>query len=177
MLGPQDGCFGSAAAEALISGGAVERRRPYDGKTAKVYGSKGPPAEEEQHARRHRLKSVALIKDWPTLVSALWNGLPVPICSDQGFSMTRDKDGFCRPSGVWNHCMLINAVRFDRPGALICQSWGPDTPSGPTSLEQPSFSFWCDKKTVERILSQGDSWALLGASEFGPDLPSAWCHY
>ena len=104
--------------------------------------------------------------------------MPVTVCSDQGFTMTRDKDGFCRASGVWNHCMLINAVRFDRPGALICQSWGPDTPSGPTSLEQPSFSFWCDKKTVEHSLLPGDLGVggSMGASEFN-DLPASWCHY
>ena len=168
ILGPQDGSFGSAAAEALISGGAVKRTAPYDGKTAKKWGMTGPPANLEAEAMGFRLGGVALIKDWQGLVSALWNGMPVPICSDQGFTMTRDAQGFCRPEGTWHHCMMINAVRFDRPGACINQSWGPATPGGPMALDQPTCSFWADKKVIEKILGQGDSWALMRAPEFVP---------
>jgi hypothetical protein len=71
--------------------------------------------------------------------------------------------------------MLIGGVRYDRPGACILQSWGPETPSGPTDLDQPHFSFWADRKVVEKILSQGDSWALSKSPAFiEKALPAHW---
>ena len=62
--------------------------------------------------------------------------------------------------------MVIAGVRFDREGACIIQSWGPDVPDGPLGLDQPTFSFWADRRAIERILSDGDSWALSKAPEF-----------
>jgi hypothetical protein len=63
--------------------------------------------------------------------------------------------------------MFVCAWRPSPEGFLICQSWGPNTPDGPTDLGQPSFSFWCDTATMVRdILSAGDSWALMGSPDF-----------
>ncbi len=71
--------------------------------------------------------------------------------------------------------MCIAGVRFDRPGACILQSWGPDCPTGPLALEQPSFSFWADQVVIERILAEGDSWALSKSTTFQQrELPPAW---
>ena len=58
---------------------------------------------------------------------------------------------FCEASGTWGHCMLLAGVRFDRPGACIIQSWGPDVPDGPTDLGQPDFSFWADKTSSSKF--------------------------
>jgi hypothetical protein len=74
--------------------------------------------------------------------------------------------------------MFIAGVRFDRPGACIIQSWGSDCPNGPRGLDQPSFSFWADQATVERILGEGDSWALSKSPAFHKrELPSAWKYH
>jgi len=135
----------------------------------------GPPRSVETAAAPFRLGTAALVSTWDDLVAAITNGYPVTICCDQGFELTRDQDGFCPASGTWGHCMLIAGVRFDRPGACILQSWGPDVPSGPTALGQPSWSFWVDRPTVEAILSEGDSWALARTPSFARRaLPSAW---
>lgn len=170
-LGWGDGSYGAAAVKAMLNVGVVSREMlgtngAYSGKRAKDWGYWGPPADVEKEAAPYKLGSVAKIEDWPTLVAAVWNGFPVTICSNQGFTLQRDSQGFCRASGHWGHCMLIAGLRFDRPGALICNSWGPDAQSGPTALDQPLFSFWADKAVVERILSAGDSWALSKAPEF-----------
>lgn len=180
MLGWSDGSYGAAAVKAMITVGTVSRAMlgtdgAYSGQRAKSWGLHGPPANVEQMAAPFRLGAVAKISDWPSLVSALWNGYPVTICSNQGFTMTRDRQGFCAARGAWGHCMFISAVRFDRPGACICQSWGPETPDGPTDLDQPHFSFWADRRTVERILGQDDSWMLCRAPDYrGSKLPPAW---
>ena len=63
--------------------------------------------------------------------------------------------------------MFIAGVRFDRPGACIVQSWGPMMPTGPQELDQPDFTFWADQAVIERILAEGDSWALSKSPHFG----------
>jgi hypothetical protein len=48
-------------------------------------------------------------------------------------------------------------------------------PSGPTSLEQPTFSFWAEQDVISRILAEGDSWALSKAPAFVErELPPTW---
>jgi hypothetical protein len=117
---------------------------------------------------------------WDELVAALQSGYPVTICTAQGFNLTRDDQGYCRAQGTWGHCMLIAGVRFDnnRPGACIVQSWGPECPTGPTALGQPSFSFWAERPTIERILAEGDSWALSKSPGFEKrELPPTWNYH
>jgi hypothetical protein len=74
--------------------------------------------------------------------------------------------------------MFIAGVRFDRAGACILQSWGPTTPSGPLALDQPTFSFWVEQTVVEKMLAEGDSWALSRAPEFVVRvLPKHWAYH
>jgi len=180
ILSNQDGSYGAAAAKAMLDVGIVSREMlgnqgAYSGKRAKSWGLNGPPSEIEQEANAFRLGSVSRITSWEQLVAAIWNGMPTTVCSNQGFTMTRDDQGFCIPHGQWGHCMFCAGLRFDRPGGLICQSWGPNVPDGPTDLEQPSFSFWVDKEVLVRMLALGDSWALSRAPEFVKrELPHYW---
>lgn len=172
MLGIVDGCYGSAAVKAMTTMGVVSRRQlgddgAYSGRRAKTWGRTGAPDSVKQIAKGQLLGSAAQVTTWDELVAALHNGNPVTICSNQGFSLTRDNQGFCRAQGRWGHCMFVAGVRFDRPGACIVQSWGMETPSGPTDLGQPPYSFWADRAVIERILIEGDSWAISKAPHFG----------
>lgn len=182
ILGRQDGSYGAAAVKAMTTVGMVSRVMlgsdgTYSGQRAKSWGLHGPPDSVKSEAGPFKLGSAAQVTTWDELVAAMQNGYPVTICSNQGFTLTRDSEGFCRGRGTWGHCMFIAGVRFDRPGACICQSWGPDCPTGPTALDQPSFSFWADRAVVEHILAEGDSWALSKSPEFEKrELPPAW-HY
>ena len=136
------------------------------------------PAEIKSRAAAFKLGSAALVSTWAELVGSLSSGYPVTICSNQGFTLHRDQDGFCSARGKWGHCMLIAGVRFDREGACILQSWGPSEPDGPLTLEQPTFSFWADRKVVERILAEGDSWALSRSPDFiTRPLPEHWTYH
>lgn len=180
ILGRGDGSYGAAAVKAMHRHGMISREMlgdsgGYSGQRARSWGRTGVPAEIESLAREHLLRGAARVPDWQSLVGAIWTGWPVTICSNQGFTMTRDAQGFCSPRGRWAHCMFIAALRFDRPGACIVQSWGPDTPSGPLALDQPSYSFWADRRVVESILSAGDSWAIVGSPAFpSRPLPARW---
>ena len=180
ILGTGDGSYGAAAVKAMTTIGLVSREMlgtdgAYSGDRAKEWGQTGPPHDVELKAAAYKLGSAALVSTWDELVAAITNGYPVTICTDQGFTLTRDPDGFCEASGTWGHCMLLAGVRFDRPGACIIQSWGPDVPSGPTALGQPTFSFWAEKDVIGQILGEGDSWALSKAPAFVQrELPPAW---
>lgn len=178
LLGRGDGSYGAAAVKALTEIGAVSREhtgKAYSGQVARSWGHYGPPAALTEIAGNYRLGSAARVTTWAELTAAVSNGYPVTICSSQGFTETRDAQGFCLPRGRWDHCMVIVGLRFDRPGACVLQSWGPHNPTGPTALGQPGYSFWADRSAVEGILRQGDSWALAKAPAFAPrELPAHW---
>ena len=180
ILGSGDGCYGAAAVKAMTHVGMVSRQMEgpagvYSGDRAKLWGATGPPHAVEVQAAGYKLGAAAMVSTWDDLVAAITNGYPVTICCNQGFTLVRDAQGFCAESGTWGHCMLIAGVRFDRPGACIVQSWGPDMPTGPTALDQPDFSFWAEQSVVEAILAEGDSWALSKSPGFAlRELPSAW---
>ena len=170
-----DGAVGAWAAKAVTTIGTVSRDvvGPYSGQRAKSWGRSGVPADIKAKAADHKVKTTSLVSSWEELEDALFNGYPVPVCSNQGFTMTRDANGFCRPKGTWGHCMLIVGVRNDTtPGACIFQSWGPNNPSGPLSLDQPDNSFWVDKDTVVRMLGARDTFAMSGFDGYpGQKLP------
>jgi hypothetical protein len=174
----QDGAVGAWAAKAVSTLGTLPRDvvGPYDGRRAKQWGATGVPAELMAKAPLHKVRTTSLVTTYSELEDALANGYPVTVCSNQGFTLDRDAEGFCRPRGVWGHCMLIVGVRADsRPGACIFQSWGSSTPSGPLALDQPPNSFWADRAVVERMLSMEDSWALSSFDGYpSQDLPAHW---
>ena len=183
ILGQTDGSYGAAAVKAMTTVGLVSRellgdQGAYSGKRAREWGRTGAPAEIKATACLFKLGSAAQVSTWAELVAALASGYPVTICSNQGFTLHRDRDGFCKARGTWGHCMLIAGVRFDREGACILQSWGPTVPDGPLALDQPTFSFWADRTVVERILAAGDSFALSRAPDFvARKLPERWAYH
>lgn len=129
-------------------------------------GDNSLKGELDEEARKNPIKQVALVRTLEELDTALKNGFPVTICSGQGFTKVRDKDGFCRPYGSWAHCMCIVGKRDGgRKGYLILNSWG-EYLSGGKYKDQPEGSFYAEPDVVLRILRAGDSWALSGQSAF-----------
>jgi len=179
MLGGGDGCYGSAVARALTDFGAVPREEvgPYAGSRAKEWGRKGVPAAIKEKCKAHKLGNATLVTTLAELDAALNNGKPVTVASNQGFSMTRDADGVCKPQGSWAHQMFIAARRRKGEHYLVCQSWGDNAPQGPLSDDQPKFSFWAPGKTVARMLAVKDSWAFSIWGGFQrKDLPAGWSY-
>ena len=182
ILSNEDGSYGAAACKAMTSVGLVSRAMlgsagVYSGSRAKSWGLSGPPANFAAEAAGYKLGAANLVTTWDELVAAISNGYPVTICTDQGFTMTRNAQGFCAPSGTWGHCMLIAGIRVDRPGALVCQSWGRNVPDGPTVLDQPDWSFWVDKTPIIPILAEGDSWAISHSPAFyARGVPNTWTY-
>jgi hypothetical protein len=170
-----DGSVGAWAAKFVREYGVVPRGihgrhdlRAYDTGRCREFGRVGVPDELEAVARQYPVKAVANVRTWDECKAAIRNGYPIAVCSGQGFAMTRDTDGFCRPQGTWMHCMAIVGVRGgNRPGAFLLNSWGGDAHRGPVGLGNPSpAGFWADAAVVDRMLKQGDSWAFSSFAGF-----------
>ena len=165
-----DGSYGGWAAKAVSRYGTVVRDkfgsidlRRYSGQRARSWGRSGVPDELEPKMREHKANTVSMVRSYEEARDAIANGYPVPVCSMQGFSSKRDRDGFARPSGSWAHCMCFIAVddKHGRPGLLCNNSWGPNWISGPKRHGQPDGSFWVDADVCDRMLGRNpDSYAV-----------------
>lgn len=142
--------------------------REFSPARCREWGRKGIPDALEPTARNHVIKGCALVKSWEDVKRSIQQGYPVPVCSDQGFAMQRDRDGFCRPSGSWMHCMVFIGVRKGlREGAFCLNSWGDQAHGGSVwPNDAPAAGFWVDAKTVDRMVKQGDSFAVADIAGF-----------
>lgn len=171
-----DGSVGAWAAKWLTTYGVVSMEvhggvdlTTYSASRARSWGSTGVPADLEAVAKSHPVKSAALVKTWPDVVKAISQGYAISVCSTQGFSMTRDRDGFAAPQGTWPHCMAIIGIRGGaRPGAFILNSWGDNAHTGPVwPADAPVAGFWADAAVVARMVgTDPDSFAYSGVEGF-----------
>jgi hypothetical protein len=156
-----------AVAKALTTMGAVPRKLvgDYSGQRAKQWGSRGVPAEIKTAAAAFKVGAAAMVTTLEELDAALANCYPAAGGFSQGFTMHRDSDGMCRQSGRWGHeqCCAGRRTKNGKPQYLLLQSWGPGIPDGPTTDDQPDFSFWIDAQAMASILSQND---FLAFSKF-----------
>jgi hypothetical protein len=108
----QDGAVGAWAAKAVSTIGTVSQELvgPYDDRKCKEWGARGVPANLKQEAAEHQVLTTSLVTTYEELEDALANGFPVTVCSNQGFTMSRDQDGFCQPRGSWAHCCPPEAM-------------------------------------------------------------------
>lgn len=180
MLGGGDGCFGVAVAKAISESGVITREKvgPYSGQRAKQWGGRGGvPSDIKAACSEFKGTVTTLITTLDELDAACVNGYPSAGGFGEGFSMTRDAEGVCRKSGRWGHEVMCGGkrTRNGRRQYLLVQSWGPGVPSGPTTDDQPDFSFWISDTDMQGILSQRD-WLTFGL--FGgfvkKDLPDRW---
>lgn len=170
-FGRGDGSSGAAAAEFLRKWGAIPSGihgkydlSKYDGDLCRSWGRPGAgvPDDLEPELKLNPVKSITKITTVDEARRSLANGISFAICSNQGFSMVRDKEGFCAPSGRWSHCMSVDGYQTGkRPGFRVKNSWGTEVFKGPVGAGDPTADgFWCDEEVMARILAYGDSWAL-----------------
>jgi hypothetical protein len=129
---------------------------------ARDFGKRGVADVVEKVAKEHPVKGTAIVKSWTDVKRAIQQGYPVAVCSDQGFRMERDGTGRARPQGSWAHCMAIIGVRSGpNEGGFILNSWGDDAHTGPVwPADAPVAGFWADASVIDRMVKQGDSFAL-----------------
>lgn len=170
-----DGSLGAWAAKCVQKYGVVGRAiydkhdlREYDIKRCRQWGALGIPDDLEPECRKRIVKSITMVRDFDSAKQALASGYGISICSSRGFTTNRDIDGFCKPSGIWHHCMaLIGYQTLRRPGGFIVNSWGPSYHGGPIGpIDSPPSGFWADASVIDSMLKQGDSWAFSAVTGF-----------
>ena len=185
-----DGSTGFHAAKAVRDYGALHYGVDYGGfvyqekdkeQRDREWGRNGVPDKLEPFAKERRCSETTLATSFDEAAAAISNGYPVVVCSGQGFSMSRDEDGFCRAGGVWWHCMCFIGVRFGkRPGLLCVNSWGDSNTVGkhhPENMPEAvrNCSFYVDAEVCDRMLSGRDSYVYAGYTGFHPtQLPDNW---
>ncbi len=178
-----DGSVGKWAADGIKTYGVVAMEKhgsidltEFSPSRARSFGRSGVSKELETLAKQHPVKNTALVTSWADVKRAVQQRYPVAVCSDQGFTMERDRDGFCKPQGTWNHCMCIIGVRGgQRPGGFILNSWGDQAHTGPTwPADAPVAGFWADANVIDKMVRQGDSFALSEAVGFPQRKPNDW---
>lgn len=179
QCGTSDGSVGAWAAEYVNKFGALPRQKygsidlsSYDGNKAKDWGmpNKGVPSELITIAKQHPIQTVSLVTSYEQCRDLIANGYTVTVASMQGFSSTRDSEGFAKPEGSWAHQMCCLGVDDNpkRPGVLIQNSWGIWN-GGPKRHNQPDGSFWVDADVLEnKMLKDKDSWGYSGYQGFKP---------
>lgn len=184
FAGWEDGAFGYAAAEFVKNFGALFRDdyskftgnpehdlRQYDVTKEKNWGAYGCGGQNDKGkldeiARRYPVKTVSQCQSFEDVAAAIAGSrCPVTIASDYGTDMRRDSNGFCRWNDRWMHQMVLIGVRFDQPGCLVAQSWGPKSASGPhyPATMPPNiqgFTWWVPAQDIDRICRSGDCWAI-----------------
>lgn len=98
-----------------------------------------------------------VVRSWQELADGIAGG-GVGIGSDsQGFTMQRDSQGFCSPSGTWHHYHVRASIGvYDgRSGFGYAQSWGKTTPSGPALRGHPGNCFGVDVDVQDRVIKNG----------------------
>ena len=188
--GYSDGATGWGAAKFLRDWGVVYRGpfpelgydlTAYSADRAKAWGAYGCGGQGDKGrldaiAKRHPCRHVVAVKTWAELVAAVTSGFPVTIASSQGFASRTDASGVLPASGTWMHQMAVIGVRFKSaapPGvravdaAAVLNSWGTKwiAYAGKYPADLPDGAFYAERPVIERILAQGDSYAI-GAVEF-----------
>ena len=196
--GWQDGSYGGAAAKWVTKWGCLRRLNYgvvtgnkehdltiYSGNKSKQWGNYGCGGRYDKEnldsiAKEYPCKEAVLVTDFDNAANCILNGWPIAVCSGQGFTKTRDSQGFCKPHGRWSHCMCFVGVRFDRPGLLCMNSWGYSN-KGPHGIkthdEIMKCSFWVDADVCNKMLRGQDSFAITGVNGLEPrevDFSSHW---
>lgn len=182
QLGRGDGSLGSWQAEAVIKYGALASDEygcpAYSGKVASDWGyNPGPPDKYVNIARLNPVKSASIVKNWDELVTAISNGYPCTIASDQGFSMAPDSEGFHRPQGKWMHQMCVCGIDqiYKYEYGLIRNSWGNvhgQLYDFNTNEKLPVGYLRVKRATIERMIQQGDTFAYSNFQGFPEQYPA-----
>lgn len=179
-----DGSVGAWAAKFLTQYGAPPRGvygqydlSKYSPNLCRAWGRTGVPDDFEAEVKKYPAGDCAMVTSADAAQRALAKGYGIFVCSDQGFTRQRDENGVCRASGSWAHCMCIDGYHTDDSGRVyfhIENSWGPDYHVGPVGWGDPNTGgFYAARDVVERMLRQGDSFAVSAVKGF-PDRDLDW---
>lgn len=165
MLGGGDGVPDGSIPPVLVKYGALNQEESGDTKDygagsddlAVKWGSRaGAPKEMFALAADNKVaENIVRVRSFQEMADGFAAGGVGVVSSNRGFSMTRDSEGICKPKGTWSHYMTLSGIYVAKNGrahGIIDQSWGNNTPSGPTIDDGrcPDYSFAADRDVIEQ---------------------------
>jgi hypothetical protein len=144
----------------------------YNPKYGMSLGGKTLPKDMLEEASKHRVVTASLIHTVEAARDAIANGYAISVCSNQGFSNTRDKYGIAAAQGSWAHAMAWigcddSREIFNETLFLVQNSWGFWN-DGPKRLGQPDGSFWIRQSIAARMLAQDGAFVFSNIDGFEP---------
>ena len=144
----------------------------YNSRIGTNWGRSGVPKKVKDEGKKHQVKTISLVKTVEEARDAIANGYALSVCSNYGFSSTRNEDGIAQRRGSWNHAMAWIAMddsreKYDETLFLIQNSWGVFN-GGPKAHGQPDGSFWIRERDAHGMLNQNGAWAFSDVKGFPP---------
>jgi hypothetical protein len=178
MLGPGDGLYGAAIADAVREWGTLHQLvyddidlRTYSASRCRDYGRRGVPKALKTLAAEHRVTHAARVNTTEEGWALLGAGYTINMCSSLGFRGSRDAEGVIRRRGSWSHSMAVTSRRTTQSGnrlVLVHQSWGDNWTDGPYWQDMPWGSFWIHLADFGVAIGQRDSFAHASYQGFVP---------
>jgi hypothetical protein len=174
-----DGSNGSWAAAGVVKYGLLASDEsqvpPYSGSVARSWGRSGPPDSFITVGKMHLVKSAAKVTSAQQVKEAICNGYPVTAASGVGFNRMTRRNGkvWGVRSGSWPHQMCFVGWDDADDGTYCLNSWGEDAHPTPENGDPPG-GFWVEKDDVERMVSEGDSFAISQFDGFPRQRPRHW---
>ena len=170
-----DGSINAWAFKGVVDYGTLRRIKydlvdltKYSPERSRKWGSSKIESELLSIGKENNVQSFAAINNFSDAADSLYNGYPIAVASNQGFSDSRDKDGFCAPQGSWGHSMGVIGYKDDaRPGVVIANSWSSYLP-GENKWGLPPSCFFCDAHVFDRMCKMGDTFSVCGFNGFKP---------
>lgn len=111
-------------------------------------------------AKNHKINKYTRVRSYEEARDSIAAGYGVICGSSYGYNSTCDNDGFARQDTSWNHAMYWSAIRHDKPGILIQNSWGAWNKMPNRKFGEPAGSFWVRPEDIEKMTKNGDCWAI-----------------
>jgi hypothetical protein len=185
QLGPnEDGASGAWMAAAVMKYGALRSDEAgvptYSGQIARKWGYKpGPPANFVDVAKTFLVKSAARLRSFDEVVTAIANGYPVTIASNQGFNMMPSSTGFHEPGREpWPHqmCIIGADTQYKTPYGIIENNWGDSHGRLKDFDDNHDLPIGCLRvraEIIDRMVKSGEAFAYSAFSGF-PSKDDGW---
>lgn len=111
-------------------------------------------------AKNHKILKYTKVRSYEEARDSIAGGYGVICGSSYGYSSTCDNDGFAKQNTTWQHAMYWSAIRHDKPGILIQNSWASWNKMPNRKFAEPAGSFWARAEDIHKMCVNGDCWAI-----------------
>lgn len=187
-----DGWSCDHAASVVLKESGMWLRKPYDqfgvdltrysGNTAGKWGRTSPPDEIKQFGLQHAIRTATEVNSFEQVRDFLANGYGISTCGGEGWSSSRDENGYSSRRGSWSHALAyigaddrdVIKQKYGEPLVCILNSWGRWNSGGRrvlgTQIDIPEGAYWAKWSDAKRRYAIAFSSAMGWPSKNLPDL-------